>query len=417
VSIQQEADAPSVSHHAYAPRILDDRAASAPGNSAWFAVLTVAVGAFALVTTEFLPVGLLPAIAASLHVSEGVAGLMVTVPGLLGTVTAPLITVASGRVDRRIVLWGLMGLLAAANLIVALAPTFLTALIGRVLLGIAVGGFWTIGAAIGPRLVAERAATRATSIIFAGISLGTVAGVPAGALVGHVVGWRVAFGAAGCATILVLLAQIVLLPVVKPERAVRAHELPALFRVPMARVGLVATAFIFVGQFAAYTYITPFLIEVSRMGAPAVTALLLAYGATGFIGNIAGAWGAARNVRAAVAVTAVVLGGSLLCLPLLGTNQIAATILIGIWGFAFGAMPITTQLWMFKAAPEALEGSSALFVSTAQISLASGALVGGVAVDHLGIPSAMVAGGLFSLVTAAVMAAFGRGRVPLSQPS
>jgi predicted MFS family arabinose efflux permease len=417
VSIPQEVDAPSVSHHASAPRVLEDRAASAPRDSAWLAVLTVAVGAFALVTTEFLPVGLLPAIAASLHVSEGVAGLMVTVPGLLGTVSAPLITIGSGRLDRRFVLWSLMGLLAAANLIVALAPTFLTALIGRVLLGIAVGGFWTIGAAIGPRLVAEASATRATSFIFAGISLGTVAGVPAGALVGHLVGWRVAFGAAGVATLVVLLAQMVLLPVVKPTRAVGRHELPALFRVPKARVGLVATAFIFVGQFAAYTYITPFLVEVSRMNAPTVTVLLLAYGATGFIGNIVGAWGAARNVRAAVAVMAVVLGGSLLILPLFGANQIAATILIGIWGLAFGAMPITTQIWMFKAAPDALEGSSALFVSTAQISLASGALVGGVAVDHLGIPSAMVVGGLFSVVTAAVMVAFGRDRAALSQSS
>jgi predicted MFS family arabinose efflux permease len=414
VSIPQEVDAPSVSQSASAPRVLEDRAASATRDSAWLAVLTVAVGAFALVTTEFLPVGLLPAIAASLHVSEGVAGLMVTVPGLLGTVSAPLITVGSGRLDRRFVLWGLMALLAAANLIVALAPTFLTALIGRVLLGIAVGGFWTIGAAIGPRLVAEASATRATSLIFAGISLGTVAGVPAGALVGHVIGWRVAFGAAGVATVVVLLAQMLLLPAVKPTRAVRTHELPALFRVPKARVGIIATAFIFVGQFAAYTYITPFLIEVSRMNAPTVTVLLLAYGATGFIGNIVGAWGAARNVRAAVAVTAVVLGGSLLFLPLFGANQIASTILIGIWGLAFGAMPIATQIWMFKAAPEALEGSSALFVSTAQISLASGALVGGVAVDHLGIPSAMVVGGIFSLVTAAVMVAFGRERARFS---
>lgn len=410
ISITQQADAPSVSHHAETPRASHDPTPRASGISSWLAVLSVAVGAFALVTTEFLPVGLLPSIAASLHVSEGTAGLMVTIPGLLGMIAAPLIAVGSGPLDRRFVLWGLTALLAASNLIVALAPAFDAVLIGRVLLGIAVGGFWTIGGAIGPRLVAEASATRATSIIFAGISLGTVAGVPAGALVGQVVGWRIAFGAAGSAAVLVLLAQMLLLPAVRPTRSIRMHELPALLRIPKARLGLIATGFVFVGQFAAYTYITPFLIEVSGMGDTAVTALLLAYGVTGFVGNMLGAWGAARNVRAAVIVMALVLGVSVLFLPLLGKNQIAATILIGIWGLAFGAMPITTQIWMFKAAPEALEGSSAMFVSTAQLALASGALVGGVAVDHLGIPSAMVVGGIFSLATAAVMVSFGRNR-------
>jgi predicted MFS family arabinose efflux permease len=407
LSIIQQADTPQVSPGAPASaRILEPPASPA----AWLAVLSVAIGSFALVTTEFLPIGLLPSIAATLHVSEGTAGLMVTTPGILGALAAPLLTVGSGPIDRRFVLWGLMALLAASNLIVALAPGFDVALIGRVLLGIAVGGFWTIGAAIGPRLVSSAEATRATSVIFAGISLGTVAGVPAGALVGHLVGWRVAFGGAGTATVIVLVAQMLLLPALPPLRAVRLSELPALLRVPKARIGLIATALVFVGQFAAYTYITPFVVQVSGMSAPEVTTLLLAYGLTGFVGNILGGWGGARNIRAAVALMALVLGASLLALPPFGPNQILSALLVCVWGLAFGAMPITTQLWMFKAAPEALEGSSALFVSTAQIALASGALVGGLAVDHLGVPSAMIEGGIFALATAALMWGFGGER-------
>jgi predicted MFS family arabinose efflux permease len=409
LSIIQQADTPQATAGAQAPRGSHGPEPRTDA-SAWLAVLSVAVGSFVLVTTEFLPIGLLPSIAATLHVSEGTAGLMVTTPGILGALAAPLLTVGSGRIDRRFVLWGLMALLAASNLIVALAPAFDVALVGRVLLGIAVGGFWTIGAAIGPRLVAKSDTTRATSIIFAGISLGTVAGVPAGALVGHLVGWRVAFGGAGTATIAVLLAQILLLPALPPLRSVRLHELPALLRVPKARLGLIATALVFVGQFAAYTYITPFVVEVSGMSPPAVTTLLLAYGLTGFVGNILGGWGGARDVRAAVAVMALVVGASLLVMPPFGTNQVVTALLVGVWGLAFGAMPITTQLWMFKAAPEALEGSSALFVSTAQIALASGALVGGLAVDHLGIPSAMIEGGIFGVATAAIVWAFGGER-------
>ncbi|HYZ17597.1 MAG TPA: MFS transporter [Candidatus Acidoferrum sp.] len=404
MSIVEQTEAPRVR------RVVDASPVSSTTTSSWLAVLSVAVGSFALVTTEFLPVGLLPSIAASLHVSEGTAGLMVTIPGLLGTLAAPLITVGSGRLDRRFVLWALMALLAASNLIVAVAPAFGEVLVGRVLLGIAVGGFWTVGGAIGPRLVAASAATRATSIIFAGISLGTVAGVPAGALAGHLVGWRAVFGTTGVATIVVLLAQVLVLPRVLPTRAIRLRELPALFAVPRARVGLVATGLVFVGQFAAYTYITPFLVQVSGMAAPDVTLLLLAYGITGFVGNIIGGWGASRDVRVAVALMALVLGGSVLALPLAAGNQLVAALLIGVWGLAFGAMPITTQMWMFQAAPEALEGSSALFVSTAQIALASGALVGGIAVDHLGIPSAMVVGGIFALATMATVWIFGSER-------
>ena len=141
--------------------------------SAWLAVLSVAIGAFALVTTEFLPVGLLPAIARDLGITDGQAGLMVTMPGLLAALAAPAVTVGAGRLDRRYVLLGLITLLLISNLAVAFSDSFITLLIGRLLLGIGVGGFWVIGVAVGPRLM-PWAAVRATSLVFAGVSLGTV---------------------------------------------------------------------------------------------------------------------------------------------------------------------------------------------------------------------------------------------------
>src|SRR5476649_191359 len=189
-----------------APAPEADPAASpeAPTGSAWLAVASVALGAFALVTTEFLPVGLLPSIAAELHVTEGVAGMMVTIPGLVATVAALAVPLAAGKSDRRYVIIGLMALLAISNGIVALSSSFALTLFGRALLGIGVGGFWAIGGALGNRLVPAASAARATAIIFAGISLGTVAGVPAGALIGELAGWRMAFGVAGAVAVLVL---------------------------------------------------------------------------------------------------------------------------------------------------------------------------------------------------------------------
>lgn len=390
-------------------------APASASRQAWLAVLSVGIGAFALVTTEFLPVGLLPAIAADLGITKGVAGLMVTIPGLIAAFAAIFVTVGSGRIDRRVVIWSLMGLLVVSNLLVALAPSFALVLLGRALLGIGVGGFWAIGGALGPRLVPAASAGKATSIIFAGISLGTVAGVPAGALIGELVGWRAAFGTASALAVVVVLAQFFLLPKLPATNPVKLRQLPALFGVHKARLGLIATALIFVGQFAAYTYITPFLTQVSGMPASKVSALLLAYGVTGFIGNIIGGWGVEKSVRISLVLTGLVLGLSVLAMPVIGGNQVAATILVGIWGLAFGAMPIAVQTWMFRAAPHLMEGSGAMFVATAQIALASGALVGGMAVDHMGLNSAMVVGGLFAIACAIAIWKFGHDRdVPVT---
>ncbi|GJI94744.1 MFS transporter [Duganella caerulea] len=378
-----------------------------PTRSAWLAVLSVAVGSFALVTTEFLPVGLLPSIAAELGVTEGLAGMLVTIPGLVAAFAAILVTIGVGKTDRRYVIWGLTATLILSNLIVFMSPTFPLVLAGRALLGIGVGGFWAIGGALGNRLVPASAA-RATSIIFAGISLGTVAGVPAGAMIGELVGWRMAFFAAGSLSVLVLAAQVWLMPSLPTTQALTFGQLPALLRVQKARLGMLATLLVFIGQFAAYTYVTPFLSQTAGLSAKAISALLLIYGAAGFVGNLIGGWAVAKSVKNSLIATGVIMGLSAAAMPLFGTGAVGATVLIVIWGLAFGMMPISVQTWMFKAAPHAMESGGAVFVSTAQISLASGALVGGVSVDHLGVSSAMVVGGLFGLAMAAVIAAWAR---------
>jgi predicted MFS family arabinose efflux permease len=381
-----------------------------PTQAAWLAVLSVAVGSFALVTTEFLPVGLLPTIAADLGVSEGSAGLMVTIPGLVAAFAALLVTVGVGRIDRRHVVLGLTALLDISSLIVALSHSFLLVLLGRALLGVAVGGFWSIGGTLGNRLVPQASATRATAIIFAGISLGTVAGVPAGALIGELAGWRMAFFAAASVTLLVLLMQMLLLPRLPAGQTMRFGQLPALLRLKNVRLGMLATLLIFIGQFAGYTYIAPFLTQIAGMSAKAVSALLLIYGAAGFIGNITGGWAVARSVRSTLIATGVLMGVSTILMSVLGTSTWGATALTLSWGVAFGMMPISVQTWMFKAAPDAAESGSALFVATSQVSLASGALVGGMTVDYLGVASAMTVSGLFAAAMAAAVSSWGQDK-------
>ncbi len=228
-------------------------------NATWTAVASIGIGAFALVTTEFLPVGLLPQMAADLGVSTGRAGLLVTLPGIIAAIAAPLTLAFAGRIDRRHVLLALIALLALSNLAVAVAPAFGTVLAGRILLGIAVGGFWTVGGSLGPQLRPESAA-RATSLIFSGVSIGTVAGVPVGTFVGTLAGWRIAFAAASGVALLVLTLLAVALPPIHPQTVGNLAGVKEVLALRKVRIGLAAILLLFVGQFGAYTYITPYLV-------------------------------------------------------------------------------------------------------------------------------------------------------------
>ncbi len=364
----------------------------------WLAVLSVSLGAFVFVTSEFLPIGLLTQISAGLHVSDGIAGLMVTIPGLVATFAAPIMTIGAGRVDRRILMLGLTGLLVASNLTSALASNFAVMLAGRVMFGISVGGFWTIAVTLGSRLVPKPMMTRATTIIAAGISIATVLGVPAGTLIAGFAGWRAAFAAIGGLALLSGLAQLFVLPRLAPPPAPGIRQLTHLLRHADARLGLLTLAFVIAGHFAAYTYVTPFLKENASITPGYLSTVLLAFGVAGIIGNFGAGAGVARNLRGTMTGVVALLAGAILLLPFVRGNQTGVTILLLAWGLAFGAMPISLQLWVFKAAPEALEGGAALLVCTFQIFIALGSVVGGWVVDSFGTSAVMLGGGSTALV-------------------
>ena len=347
-------------------------------SSEWLAVASVALGTFALVTSEFLPVGLLTKVAVSLRVSDGLTGLMVTTPGIVAAIAAPAVMMGAGKLDRRIILWILSAILVVSNLTVALAPNLPILLLGRVMLGIDVGAFWAISSVIATKMVAPSSVSRANAIIFAGISVGTVVGVPAGALIGDAFGWRAGLWRHRRIRLAGPGRAVAVPHRLPPSEIVSLRHLTALFGIPKARLGLLATMLAIIGQFGAYTYMGAFLEQVTLAPPALLSALLLGYGIAGFIGNFLGGAAVERNARRTLAGTALLLGASIVLLRAIGWLKVLVAALVILWGLAFGALPIAMQGWMLKAAPDEMESASAMFISVLQVGLASGALLGGV---------------------------------------
>ncbi|WP_308282994.1 MFS transporter [Pseudonocardia nigra] len=243
------------------------------------------MGTFLLVTAEQLPVGLLTPVGSALRVTDGAAGLMVTVPGIVAAVAAPLVPVLVGRMDRRLLLVALMALMTAASACSALAPNFAVLLASRVLVGVAIGGFWAVAGGLATRLVAAPDVPRATALIFGGVAAANVLGVPIGTLLGGFAGWRAAFAALSALALVVLIALLALLPPLAATQPLRPSALARQVRNPLVAAGILATLFVVTAHFCAYTFVRPLLEDVSEVPAPLVGPLLFAFGAAGIAGT------------------------------------------------------------------------------------------------------------------------------------
>jgi predicted MFS family arabinose efflux permease len=374
----------------------------------WLAVVAVAIGAFAFVTTEFLPVGLLPHVAREMGILPGTAGLMVTTPGIIAALSAPGLMLGAGRMDRRHVFLLLTALLLASNLISAFAPNFPVMLVGRALLGAALGGFWTLATAAAGRLVQPRDAARATATILTGVTCATVIGVPLGTFIAGFSSWRFSFLATGVLVAVALIAQLMLVPSLPSHKALRFPDLVALLRRPYPRRSMLMVSLVFGAHFCAYTYITPFMLHNADFDMTSVTWLLLGFGVIGFFSNFAVSSTVNRSLKGSVAAMISLLMFALLLMPLLRHSQWAIAADVLAWGIAFGAMPLCFSVWIQRATPDFPEAGSALFVSIIQVAIAAGSLVGGTIVDRVGIPADFLLGSALALLGLAALASFGR---------
>jgi predicted MFS family arabinose efflux permease len=360
---------------------------------AWFSVVSLALGAFALVAAEFLPIGILTLVAQDLHVSIGTAGVMVLIPGFMAALSAPFVVVASGKLDRRYLVLALTSLMVVANILAALAPNFAVMMAARLLLGIGIGGFWATGPSLGFRLVKEGSGTRATALVLSGVSAGTVLGLPVGAFLGDLAGWRWTFAGAAGIGALVFLFQLIVLPKIPAVRSFGFKDMGRILTRPMARVGLIAAVLVFVGHFGAYTFVRPFFLDIAHLQPALIAVLLLAYGGAGFVGTFIAGILIPKNQVATLVGTVLSLGLVVAALPLVSGSVIGVSALFVLWGLVWGATPMNLQSWMMKAWPEAPEAASAVLVSTIGFSIALGTFTSGLVVDNLGVAIAITLAG------------------------
>lgn len=389
------------------------REAIAPAKPAWRAVYSLGLGVFGLITAEFLPASLLTPMAASLGVSEGIAGQAVTATALVALVSGLLIAAATKNIDRRWVLIFFSLLQVVSSLLVAFAPTLHVLLMGRLLLGIAIGGFWAMSTATALRLVPTAQVPKALSIIFSSVSIATVVAAPLGSYLGSIIGWRNVFMLCTLPGVLALLWQLWVLPSMKPENSTSLGALFRVMRRPGMAGGMLATVLIFSGHFAFFTYLRPFLETVGQVSVESISLILLGFGLANFVGTSIAGYLLARNLHLTLALVPFVMGLLALTMVLFGHLALLDGLLVTLWGFAFGLVPVGWTTWLATTVPDEAESAGGLLVASIQFAIGAGAAGGGAVFDLSGASGVFTGSGVL-LVSAMLIVFIGVRAKPVT---
>ena len=366
----------------------------------WGAVVALSLGAFALVASEFMPVSLLTPIASDLHISEGQAGQAIAVSGLFALLTSLSIASIAGRLDRKILLLGLTLLMVVSGTIAAFAPSYSLFLVGRAFIGVAIGGFWSMSAATAMRLVPERDVPRALSIVNGGNALATVVAAPLGSFLGGMVGWRWAFFCLVPLAAIAFCWKLATLPKMPPASGARSGNAFRLLKRPAVAVGLAAVGVFFMGQFALFTYLRPFLETVTHVPVSTLSLMLLVVGVSGFAGTVLIGRFLGESLHATLVVIPTVMALIAVALVIFGSSAGITTVLLAGWGLIATAAPVGWWTWLARTLPQDAEAGGGLMVAVVQLAITLGATFGGLLFDASGYQATFAASACLLVIAA-----------------
>jgi len=358
----------------------------------WSGVFAMSLCVFALVASEFMPVSLLTPIASDLRITEGMAGQGIAISGAFAVLTSLTISALAGTMDRKKLLLALTVLMGISGAIVAMAPNYVAYMVGRALIGVVIGGFWSMSAAMAIRLVPPDQVPKALAIFNGGNALATVIAAPLGSYLGAIVGWRGAFFALVPVALVALAWQWIALPAMKTNtRAPGSGNVFSVFKRRAVAYGMAGCGAFFMGQFALFTYLRPFLETVTHVSVSTLSLLLLVIGVAGFIGTVAIGSILKRSLYGPLIGIPVVMSLIALALIPLGGEVLPVAVLLGLWGLMATATPVGWWTWIAQAMPHDAEAGGGMMVAVVQLAIALGSTVGGVLFDTSGYQSTFIA--------------------------
>ena len=353
-------------------------------NAYWSGVFSVTSCIFLLITSEFMPVSLLTPIAKDLAISEGMAGQGLTISGICAVIISLILPTIIGNIDRKILLLTMTAMMAFSGLIIAQATNYPVYILGRALIGLVIGGFWSMSAAIAIRLVPQDKIAQALAIFNSGNALATTISAPLGSYMSALIGWRWAFFSLAPIAFVILAWQWISLPKmpINKDNPVTKITLSQILN-PVVIMGLMACGLFFMGQFTLFTYIRPFLEKVTQVNVNTLSFILLIIGISGFIGTLVinkilqyDLYVLLITIPLIMAIIAIMLIG-------IGHYPIYTTILLAIWGFVATAAPVGWWVWVAKTFPNNAETGGGFMVAIIQFSIAFGSIIGGIAFDDI----------------------------------
>ena len=351
----------------------------------WGAVFVMSLCCAVLIASEFMPVSLLTPISSDLNMSEGQVGQAIAISGIFAVISSLSISRIFKAWDRRHIILLLTLLMIASGIVVTFAHSAVLFMVGRAILGVVIGGFWAMSTSIVMRLVPPLSVPKALGLLNGGNALATTIAAPLGSFLGSIIGWRGAFFCIVPIAIIALIWQFKSMPALPAIVSAKKSKNPfGLLKRPIVFYGMTGILSLFMGQFALFTYLRPFLETVTRIDAAMLSILLLILGLAGLIGTFVISLILHRHVYRYLIlipfIMATIAGGFVLG----GEHLWFVAILMGLWGFIGTSAPVAWNTWLAQTLHQDAEVGGGLMVAIIQFAITLGATVGGLLYDSHG---------------------------------